>query len=116
MLYFEKLLVWQKSMKLAVTLVKIADSLPTRYQFSFSDQLRRSALSIPNNIAEGAGRKSKRDSANFYSFSKGSVYESINIIILLKELDLIDTDRFDIENINSDSEEIVKMLHGLSNS
>ncbi len=116
MLYFENLIVWQKAMKLAVTLVKIADSLPQKYQFSFSDQLRRAALSMPNNIAEGAGRKSKRDSANFYSISKGSVYESINIIILLDNLKLINTKLFDIKSINNNAEEIVKMLHGLSNS
>ncbi|MDE3124677.1 MAG: four helix bundle protein, partial [Bacteroidota bacterium] len=49
-LVFEKLLVWQKSIDYAVILIQIADTLPQRYQFSFSDQLRRAALSIPNNI------------------------------------------------------------------
>ncbi len=114
MLYFERLIVWQKSMELAVILVQIADSLPTRYQFSFSDQLRRAALSVASNIAEGSGRKSKRDSANFYSISKGSVYESINVVILLDKLTLLDTKRFELEEIQSKAEEVVKMLYGLS--
>ncbi len=101
-------------MELAVILVQIADSLPTRYQFSFSDQLRRAALSVASNIAEGSGRKSKRDSANFYSISKGSVYESINVVILLDKLTLLDTKRFELEEIQSKAEEVVKMLYGLS--
>ncbi len=114
MLYFERLVVWQKAMDLAVVLVQIADSLPTKYQYSFSDQLRRVALSVASNIAEGSGRKGKRDSANFYSISKGSVYESINVVILLEKLNLIDRKRFDLEEIQSKAEEVVKMLYGLS--
>lgn len=65
MLNFEKLLVWQKSLEYARTLVLIADSLPQKYQYSFADQLRRAALSIASNIAEGAGRQSYRDRAIF---------------------------------------------------
>jgi four helix bundle protein len=114
MLNFEKLVVWQKSMTLAVVLVEIADSLPSKFQYSFSDQLRRAALSIPSNIAEGAGRKGLRDSANFYSIAKGSVYESVNIIILLEKMHLIDTKRFNISLVHSDAEEIVKMLYSMS--
>jgi four helix bundle protein len=114
MLYFERLIVWQKAMNLAVVLVQVADSLPTKYQYSFSDQLRRAALSIASNIAEGSGRKSKRDSANFYSISKGSAYESVNIIILLDKLNLLDRKRFSLEDMESKSEEVAKMLYGLS--
>lgn len=69
---------------------------------------------MPNNIAEGAGRSGKRDAANFYSISKGSVYEAINIVILLDKLDLVDRKRFNLVKIHNDAEEIVKMLHGLS--
>lgn len=114
MLYFEKLVVWQKAMKLATMLVKIANTLPQKYQYSFADQLRRASLSIPSNIAEGSGRKTQRDSANFYSISKGSLYESINILILLQNLDLLDKENFDLDKIRCDSEEVVKMLYGLS--
>lgn len=114
MLYFEKLIVWQKSMNLAVKLVKLADGLPSKYQYSFSDQLRRAALSIPNNIAEGAGRKSRKDSAMFYSIAKGSTYESMNILILLSRLNLIEAKAFDFNSVETEIEEIVKMLYSLS--
>jgi four helix bundle protein len=114
MLNFEKLRVWQKSIKYAKLLVLIADSLPQKYQFSFADQLRRAALSIASNIAEGAGRASQRDRANFYSIAKGSAYETVNILKLLENLDLIDIKRFKLTSIYIDAEEIVKMLYGLS--
>ncbi|OGM05394.1 hypothetical protein A2125_02135 [Candidatus Woesebacteria bacterium GWB1_43_5] len=115
MLNFEKLTVWQKSIEYAETLVKIADDLPSKYQFSFSDQLRRAALSVPSNIAEGAGRRGIRDRGNFYSIAKGSVYESVNIIKLLEKLQLINKEKYDLGYINSIAEEIVKMLYVLSN-
>jgi four helix bundle protein len=113
MLNFEKLRVWQKSIEYAHTLVLIADNLPSRYQFSFADQLRRSALSIPSNIAEGAGRKGYRDRSNFYSIAKGSVYETVNIIKLLEKLELI-SKQFKQQEIYLNAEEICKMLYGLS--
>jgi four helix bundle protein len=89
MLNFEKLIVWQRSISYGYLLVKIADSLPQKYQYSFADQLRRAALSIPSNIAEGAGRSGMRDRANFYAISKGSVYETVNILKLIEKLDIL---------------------------
>jgi four helix bundle protein len=100
----------------AKKLVIVANNLPTKYQYSFSDQLRRAALSIPSNIAEGAGRKSKRDSGNFYSIARGSVYESVNILKLLEDLKEISFRKTNLglKTLFSDAEEIVKMLYGLS--
>lgn len=114
MMNFEKLLVWQKAIGFAEILVKVANDLPRTYQYSFTDQLRRSALSIPSNIAEGAGRSSQRDRNNFYSISKGSLYESVNILRLLEKLELIDEKKFDVTSIHCQAEEIAKMLFGLS--
>jgi len=75
MFQFQGLKVWEKSVVLVDWLLGIADGLPQKYQFSFGERLRLCALSIPSNIAEAAGRKTKRDAANFYSISRGSVYE-----------------------------------------
>ena len=116
MLSFERLEVWKKSIMFSKTLVEIANRLPTKYQFSFADQLRRAALSIPSNIAEGAGRRSRRDSSNFYSISRGSVYESVNIIKLLVELDEPAIKDVNLDRLFNDAEEIVKMIYGLSKS
>lgn len=112
MMHFEKLIVWNKSIEYAEKLVRIADSLPQKYQFSFSDQLRRAGLSIPNNIAEGAGRTTLRDRANFYSIAKGSVYETVNILKLLERLEVVKD--FDFKSLYDSAEEICKMLYGLS--
>lgn len=59
MLSFERLIVWRKAMDLSSLLIKIADALPAKYQYSFGNQLRRAAISIPSNIAEGQGERPK---------------------------------------------------------
>lgn len=112
MFKFETLNVWSKAMEYADLLIEVADGLPQRYQFSFGEQLRRVALSIPNNIAEGSGRRSKREAANFYNIAKGSVYESINILMILSKRKLLRVD-FPRKKVYNDAEEICKMLSGL---
>jgi len=114
MLSFERLIVWQKSLVFAKKLVIIANELPHKYQYSFSDQLRRAALSVPSNIAEGAGRRSKNDMSNFYGIARGSVYESVNILKLLENLSEETLKDENLDNIYSDAEEIAKMLWGMS--
>ena len=94
-------------------MIDIADSLPQKYQFSFGDQLRRAGLSAPNNIAEGSGRRKGKESINFFNISKGSVYECINIIIILSMRNLIDWSKFDKKYIYNLADEICKMLSGL---
>lgn len=114
MLSFEKLIVWQKSINYAKKLVLISNNLPTKYQFSFADQLRRAALSIPSNIAEGAGRRGKRDMANFYVIARGSTYESVNIIKLLEKIEEPTLRSENLSELYLQAEEIVKMIYGLS--
>lgn len=113
MFQFQGLKVWEKSVELAVWLVQIADVLPRRYQFSFGEQLRRCALSIPSNIAEATGRKTLRDSGNFYSISRGSVYEALNILVILSKLRLLKIDEQRRRQIHEQANEICRMLTGL---
>ncbi len=115
MFKFQTLDVWKKSVEFADLMIEISERLPQKYQFSFADQLRRAALSIPSNIAEGNGRKTDKDSNNFYNISKGSVYECINILVILSKRNLIDWQIFDKRKVYDAAEEIVKMLHGLMN-
>lgn len=72
---FERLDTWKKAIDFADEMFDLADGLPQRYQFSSGEQLRRAALSIPTNIAEGTGRDSPKEACYFYRVSKGSVYE-----------------------------------------
>jgi len=114
MFKFQTLTVWQKAMELADLLCEIADGLPQKYQFSFADQLRRAALSIPSNIAEGNGRKTKKDSNHFYVVSYGSVMESMNILILLSKRGIWVADEGFKRKIYDLSTEVCKMLTGIS--
>jgi four helix bundle protein len=79
-----------------------------------ADQLYRAALSIPLNIAEGAGRYSKPDKRNFYTIARGSVFECTAIIDILHDNGLIDTQQKG--HYYNDLEEVSKMLSGLINS
>lgn len=114
MFRFQTLNVWKKAVDLSDKLFEVADGLPIKYQFSFGEQLRRSTLSITNNIAEGTGRKTKKEQSNFYNIAKGSVYESINILVILSRRSLLHLKDSEKRIIYESSEEICKMLSGLS--
>lgn len=113
MFKFQTLTVWKKSVEFADVMIVIADSLPQRYQYSFGDQLRKAGLSLPNNIAEATGRRLGRESENLFNIAKGSLYECINILVILSKRNLIDWNKFDKDHIYNLAEEIAKMLSGL---
>ena len=69
---YRDLIVWQKSMDLVDEIYKITRLLPIEERFALSDQMRRSAVSIPSNIAEGYERKSKKEYVQFLSIAKSS--------------------------------------------
>lgn len=113
MFKFETLKVWEKSVEFADIMIEIADLLPQKYQYSFGDQLRRAGLSVPNNIAEATGRRKGKESVNLFNVSKGSVYECINILVILSKRKLVNWNRFDKKRIYNLADEICKMLSGL---
>ncbi|MFQ5595963.1 MAG: four helix bundle protein [Anaerolineae bacterium] len=80
---FERLDVWKKGIEYVDAMFEIADGLPQRYQFSLGEQLRRASLSIVNNIAEGTGRDNPNEARYFFGIAKGSVYETVNIMVII---------------------------------
>ena len=72
---FKELIVWQRAMDASAEVYRLARSLPKDESYSLGNQMRRAAVSIPSNIAEGYGRGSKRDYANFLAISRGSLFE-----------------------------------------
>jgi four helix bundle protein len=72
---FRSLIVWQKSKALAVDVYGLTRNEGIKHDFSLVDQLRRSAVSVPSNIAEGDERKSDKDSVRFFHIAKGSLAE-----------------------------------------
>lgn len=72
---YKELIVWQKAMELAGEAYRLAGLLPKSETYALSDQMRRAAVSIPSNIAEGQSRTSTKEFANFLSIAKGSKAE-----------------------------------------
>ena len=113
MFKFETLEVWKKSQQFCLDILDDIRGLPNDYRYTIGNNLIRAATSVPNNIAEGSGRKSQKEAKNFYNIAKGSVYEVVNVIIILLNKNLITRQRYD--QIYQQSEEISRMLSGLIN-
>lgn len=73
--YYQKLVVWQRAMELVEEAYRLIKLLPPDEKYALASQMRRAAVSIPSNIAEGAGRKTKNDFIQFLSIARGSKYE-----------------------------------------
>ncbi len=102
---FKDLIVWQKAMTLTKEVYSLCKKLPKDELFALSSQMRRSAVSIPSNIAEGYGRRNKKEYLQFLGVAYGSACELETQLILCKEL-------FEIDNSSCLSllEEVQKML------
>jgi four helix bundle protein len=83
MLYssFEDMPVWQKAMELAERVFAITETLPRKEDYGLTSQIRRAALSVPGNIAEGFGRQHTKDKLNFYYVARGSLAETKSHLI-----------------------------------
>ena len=72
---YKKLIIWQKAMDLTVEIYRLIKFLPREETYALSNQIRRAVVSVPSNIAEGHGRNSVKEFANFLSISRGSLLE-----------------------------------------
>jgi len=108
---YKGLIVWQKSMKLVKLIYSATSSFPKEEQYGLVNQIRRAAVSIPSNIAEGYGRKSQKEYLRFYSIAYGSALELETQIIIAKELNLINI--INSKNIDFLLTEVIKMLYVL---
>lgn len=86
---FEQLVVWQRGHELVLSIYNVTKKFPREEIFSLTDQLRRAASSVTANIAEGFGKISTRDKLHFYNISQGSLSETLNHLILARDLDYI---------------------------
>jgi four helix bundle protein len=85
---FEDLEVWQKGKELVLAVYGITRDFPNDETYGLAAQVKRAALSVPANIAEGFGRYHYMDKAKFYHNSRGSLYELKSHLLLAKELGL----------------------------
>jgi len=89
---FEKLKIWQKAMDIAVHVYEISLLLPNDEKFNLIHQIKKCAVSIPSNIAEGSGRNSDKEFMHFLGIANGSTFELITQLILAKRLKLVSED------------------------
>ena len=85
----EDLKIWQKSIELTKLVYEIVTALPTNEKYGLTSQIKRSSVSIPSNIAEGAGRNSNKEFKHFLSIANGLAYELQTQLILTIELNLL---------------------------
>lgn len=83
---FKELIVWQKAIQLVEEVYKLLNYLPNNERYAFSDQIRRSVVSIPSNIAEGRGRNSEREFIYYLNIANGSAYELQTQLIICQRL------------------------------
>ena len=109
--HYKKLDVWVKSYKMALDIYKATDSYPGSEKFGITSQTRRAAVSVSLNIAEGAGRNSKRDFNHFLSIANGSLCETETLLMMAKDLQYMNQQKFN--SLIQQVEEVQKMIYGL---
>ncbi len=102
---FKDLIVWQKAHQWVLDIYRLTDSFPSGEQFGLISQLRRAAISIPANIAEGFKRKGNPDKARFYNVAQGSIEECGYYLILARDLGHGDT-----RTLEKNLEEVSRLL------
>jgi four helix bundle protein len=111
---FKDLIVWQKAMELVAEVYVLVKKLPKEELFALSDQIRRSAISIPGNIAEGQGRNSTKEFIHFLAIAKGSKAELETQLLLCVKINYLNNS--DIETAINLIQEVGKMLNALQKS
>lgn len=103
------MIVWQKSIKLVKIIYQLTATFPKNEQYGIVMQIRRAAVSIPSNIAEGYGRKSHKEYLQFFAIAYGSALELETQLIIAKQLSLASCDK--LEEVELLLTEIIKMLY-----
>ena len=110
---YRNLIVWQKAMTLVTNIYQITNSFPREEAFGLTAQIRRSAVSVPSNIAEGYGRSSDSDLARFLNITAGSLYELQTQLEIARNIKYINEDDFNA--LYSATREVEVMLVSLIN-
>jgi four helix bundle protein len=105
----KELIVWQKAMDLVIEVYKLTDKFPQREMYGLSSQIRRAAVSVPSNIAEGRGRNSRKDFIHFIRIAYGSASELETQLLIARRLNFIKEK--DSDSALSLLSEVAKMLY-----
>jgi four helix bundle protein len=108
---YRDLLVWQKAMRLVEAVYQATRNFPKDEMFGLAGQMRRAAVSVPSNIAEGQGRESVKSFAQFLAQAQGSLFELETQAELARNLGMMPPES--LAGLLEDTMEIGRMLHGL---
>lgn len=111
---FKELKIWNRAMDMVVDVYKTTEKFPSEEKYGITSQIRRSAVSVPSNVAEGAGKNSDKDFVRFLSIAQGSSYELQTQLILSQRLGFIKKENCDA--IVNDISEIQKMNYRFQES
>ena len=110
---FKELIVWQKAIDLTEFVYLLTNEFPNDEKFGLISQIKRCVVSIPSNIAEGAGRNTKKEFIHFLGIASGSSFELQTQLIVSRKLDLVDA-RVDV--LLDEIDQIQKMIYGLQST
>lgn len=105
---YRNLIVWQKAMSFSKLVYSCVRTFPVEERYALSDQIRRAAVSVASNIAEGAGRLTNKDYAHFLGMARGSLYETMTQIEMARSFGYLDEQKF--TEMESLAAEISRML------
>jgi len=111
---FKELTVWKKSIEMVREIYSITTRFPKEEIYGIANQIRRAAVSVPSNIAEGAGRNTGKEFTHFLAIALGSCFELETQLIIAKDLEFIS--EADLNRLEDLLGEIQKMLRGLQKS
>lgn len=108
---YKQLIVWQKAIRMVVSVYKLCEKLPDTERYGISSQMKRCSVSIPSNIAEGSRRKTRKDFGHFLTIAYGSGAELETQIEILKNLPF--GQKLDYSEVDNLLSEVMKMLNKL---
>ena len=111
---FRDLRVWQEAMKLASEIYRATAGFPRHEVYGLSQQMRRAAVSVPSNIAEGKGHRSNREFTNFLLHARGSLLELQTQMLIAEDLQYLSKER--MQKLGEQADRIARGLNGLINS
>jgi four helix bundle protein len=111
---YNDLEVWQAAMELVLRIYKVSQRFPKEERYGLTSQLRRAAVSVPSNIAEGKGRASDRELTQFLCHARGSLFEIETQLQLAQRLGFADGN--DCEPLYKEAVRVGQMLNGLIRS
>ena len=111
---YRDLVAWQKATDLVVAIYRVTKTFPKEEVYGLTAQLRRCAVSIPSNIAEGQGRGSDKEFGRFLQIAYGSLRELETQLIIAQRLEYLD--RVEVERLLADAAEIGRLINGLMNT